>query len=193
MLVQICRCRSQTAGTGGLRCTFRCERKVLDLERRVRLKTDHVATIAQVKERASARAHRASLQTVLVEIHWAEVLAVAAVLPLYLDGSLGLTFEVNLSEQVAAIFTLDGTLARSEKSSFVFRAEYSHFRSSLQRRVTVQVVFRTKHVMAVGGTDLRLTDEKSGREVCGYAHRLRSSGKFCNNHMSRKRLKRNKW
>jgi hypothetical protein len=120
------------------------------------------------------------LQTELIEIHRAEVLAVAAVLPLDLDGSFGLTFEVNLSEQVAAIFTLDWTLARSEKSTFVFRAEYSHFRSSLRGRVTVQVVLRTKHVMVVGGTDLRFTDEKFGREVCGYAHRLRSSAKFCN-------------
>src|SRR4030095_9000210 len=100
MLVQISRRRSQTAGAGGLRRTFRRQREVFDLERRVRLKTDHVATIAQAKERASARAHRASLQTVLIEIHRAEVLAVAAVLPLDLDRSFRLTFEVNLSEQV---------------------------------------------------------------------------------------------
>ncbi|HKG96534.1 MAG TPA: hypothetical protein VKA97_01895 [Pyrinomonadaceae bacterium] len=62
-----------------------------------------------------------------------------------------MTFEVNLAEEVAAIFTLDGTLPRGEKSSFVFGAEYSHFRSSLQRRVTVQVVLGTKHGIAVGG------------------------------------------
>ncbi len=69
----------------------------------------------------------------------------------------GLAFEVDLAEQVAAIFTLDGTLSRSKKSSFVFRAEYSHFRSSLQRRVTVQVVLGTKHDMVVGGdTDLQM-------------------------------------
>jgi len=86
----------------------------------------------------------------LVEVYGAEVLAVAAVLPLDLDWSFGLTFEVNLTQQVTAITTLDGTLPRSEKSSFVFRAEYSHFRSSLQRRVTVQVVLRTKHVMMTG-------------------------------------------
>jgi hypothetical protein len=86
----------------------------------------------------------------LVEVYGAEVLAVAAVLPLDLDWSFGLTFEVNLTQQVTAIITLDGTLPRSEKSSFVFRAEYSHFRSSLQRRVTVQVVLRTKHVMMTG-------------------------------------------
>ena len=137
MLVQISRRWSQTAGARRLWGAFRCQREVLDLERRVRLKTDHMATIAQVKERASARAHRASFQTELIEIHRAEVLAIAAVLPLDLDWSFGLTFEVNLSEQVAAIFTLDGTLPGGEKSSFVFRAEYSHFRSSLQRRVTV--------------------------------------------------------
>jgi hypothetical protein len=112
-----------------------------------------VAAIAQVEERASACAYRASLQTVLVEIYGAEVLAVAAVLPLDLDWRLRLAFEVDFSQQVAAIFTLDGILARSEESSFVFRAEYSHFRSSLQRRVTIQVVLRAKHVMAVGGTD----------------------------------------
>jgi hypothetical protein len=90
------------------------------------------------------------LQTVLIEIYGAEVFAVAAVLPLKLDRSVSLTLEVDLAEQVAAILTLDGILARSEESSFVFRAEYSHFRSSLQRRVTVQVVLRTKHVMMTG-------------------------------------------
>ena len=147
MLVQIGRRRSQATGARGLRCAFGCERKVFGLERRVRFKTDDVATIAQVKERASARAYRAALQTVLIEIDRAEVFAVAAVLPLDFDWRLGLTFEVNLSEQVAAIFTLDGTLPRREKSSFVFGAEYSHFRSSLQRRVTVQVVLGAKHVM----------------------------------------------
>ena len=73
----------------------------------------------------------------LVEIYGAEVFAIAAILPVEFDRSIGLTFEVNLAEQVAAILTLDGILARSEESSFVFRAEYSHFRSSLQRRVTV--------------------------------------------------------
>jgi hypothetical protein len=77
------------------------------------------------------------LQTVLIEVYGAEVFAIAAVLPVEFDRSVGLTFEVDLAEQVAAILTLDGILARSEESSFVFRAEYSHFRSSLQRRVTV--------------------------------------------------------
>jgi len=77
------------------------------------------------------------LQTVLIEIDGAEVFAIAAVLPLELDGSVGLTFEVDIAQQMAAILTLDGTLARSEESSLVFGAKYSHFRSSLQRRVTV--------------------------------------------------------
>jgi hypothetical protein len=80
------------------------------------------------------------LQTILVEIDGAEVFAIAAVLPLEFDWSVGLTFEVDLAEQMAAILTLDGILPRSKKSSFVFGAKYSHFRSSLQRRVTVQVV-----------------------------------------------------
>jgi hypothetical protein len=78
------------------------------------------------------------------------VFAVAAVLPLDLDWRLALTFEVDLAKQVTAIFTLDGILPRSEKSSFVFGAEYSHVRSSLQRRVTVQVVPGTQHVMLSG-------------------------------------------
>jgi hypothetical protein len=77
------------------------------------------------------------LQTVLVKVDRAEVFAIAAVLPLEFDRSVGLTFKVDLAEQVTAIFTLDRTLPRSEKTSFVFGAKYSHFRSSLQRRVTV--------------------------------------------------------
>jgi hypothetical protein len=109
-----------------------------------------MTAIAQVKERASPRAYGTSLQSVLIEIYRAEVLAVAAILPLDFDRGLGLTLEVNLTEDVAAIFTLDGTLPRSEESSLVFRTEYSHFRSSLQRRVTVQVVLGTKHDMALG-------------------------------------------
>jgi hypothetical protein len=77
------------------------------------------------------------LQAVLVEIYGAKVFAIAAILPMELDRSVGLTLEVDLAQQVTAILTLDGTLARSEESSFVFGAKYSHFRSSLQRRVTI--------------------------------------------------------
>jgi hypothetical protein len=150
VLVQIGGSRSQTAGARRLRGAFRGEREIFCLEWRVRFKTDGVATLAQIQKRTFARADRASLQTVLIEIYRAEVLAVAAVLPLDFDWRFSLTFEVNLTEQVAAIFTLDRTLPRSEESSFVFRTEYSHFRSSLQRRVTVQVVPGTKHVMLLG-------------------------------------------
>jgi hypothetical protein len=105
------------------------------------------------------------LQAVLVEIYGAEVFAIAAVLPMELDRGVSLTLEVDLAEQVAAILTLDGTLARSEKSSFVFGAKYSHFRSSLQRRVTVQVVPGTKHDICVSG-EYRFKDDNSWREVC---------------------------
>ena len=77
--------------------------------------------------------------------------AVTTVLPLDLNWRSTLALEIKLAEEVAAVFTLDGTLPRGEKSSFVFRAEYSHFASSLQRRVTVQVVLGTKHDMLVGG------------------------------------------
>ena len=41
-------------------------------------------------------------------------------------------FEVDRAENMAAVFTLDGSLSRSEESSLVLRAKYSHFRSSLQ-------------------------------------------------------------
>jgi len=91
------------------------------------------------------------LQAVLIEIHGAEVLAVAAILPLQFDRRLRLALKVDLAEKVTAIFTLDGTLARGEKSSFVFGAKYSHVASSLYRRVTVQVVLGTKHDNAVWG------------------------------------------
>src|SRR6185503_13357229 len=86
--------------------------------------------------------------------------------------------EVDFAEQVAAILTLDGTLARSEESSFVFGAKYSHFRSSLQRRVTVQVVLGTKHDIGVGGLTVLKMTKLGERFACG--HRLRSTGKFCN-------------
>ena len=131
--------------------TFRGQREILGLERCVRLEADDVTTVAQVKERAFAGADRAAFQAVLLETYGAEVFAIAAVLPLELDRSVGLTFEVDFAEQMSAILTLDGTLARREESSFVFRAKYSHFRSSLQRRVTVQVVLGTKHGIGVGG------------------------------------------
>ena len=91
------------------------------------------------------------MQAILVEIYRAEVLAVAAILPLDLGRGNGSAFKIDLAEQMTAILTLDRTLSRSEESSFVFRAEYSHFGCSLQRQVTVQVVLGTKHDIGVGG------------------------------------------
>src|SRR5215213_11762111 len=126
-----------------------------------------MATIAQVKKRAFSCADWAALQSILVKFNWAEVFTVATVLPLDLDWRFALAFEVDLAEEVAAVFTLNGTLPRSEKSSFVFGAEYSHFRSSLQRRVTVQVVLGTKHDMCWGRYGLRTKDDNTWREVCG--------------------------
>jgi hypothetical protein len=67
----------------------------------------------------------------LIEICGTEVLAVATVLPLDLDRGAGAAFEVDFAEHMAAILTLDGTLARSKEPSFVFWTKYSHFRSSL--------------------------------------------------------------
>jgi hypothetical protein len=85
------------------------------------------------------------LQAKLVEIYRAEVLTVAAILPPGLDRGESLAFKIDFAEQMTAILTLDRILSRSEESSFVFGAEYSHFRCSLQRQVTVQVVPGTKH------------------------------------------------
>jgi hypothetical protein len=82
--------------------------------------------------RASSGAGRAALKSVLVEVDRAEVFAVTTELPLQFDRSYGLTLQVNLAENVTSVFTLNGTLPRGEKSSFVFGAEYSHFCSSLQ-------------------------------------------------------------
>jgi len=76
---------SQAAGTRWLRRALGREGKVLGLQRRVGFKTDEVAAIAQVKERAFPGADRAALQSVLIEINRAEVFAVATVLPLNFD------------------------------------------------------------------------------------------------------------
>lgn len=132
--------------------------EVFRLEWCIRLETDHVTLIAHVELRTLARADRASLQAMLVEINGAEVFAIAAVLPLEFGWSVGLTLEVDFAQQVTAILTLDGILARSEKSSFVFGAKYSHVRSSLQRRVTIQVVPGAKHDTLFGGDLQTLTN-----------------------------------
>jgi hypothetical protein len=111
---------------------FRGQGEILVLERRFRLEGDHVAAVAEVKLRASAGADGATLQAVLVKIDRAEVFAVTTVLPLQFDRRRGLAFKIDGAEKVPAILTLDGTLSRSEKSSFVLGTEYSHFRRSLQ-------------------------------------------------------------
>jgi hypothetical protein len=115
-----------------LRHAFGREREVLRLKRRVRLEADDVATVAQVKERAFACANGAALESVLVEIDGAEVFTITTVLPLQIDGRPRLPLEIDLAEQVSAIFTLDGTLPGREKSFFVLGTEYSHISSSLQ-------------------------------------------------------------
>jgi hypothetical protein len=134
-----------------LRHAFRSEREILRLERRVRLEADDVATVAQIKERASACADRTALQAVLVKIDRTEMFAVTAVLPLQLYRRRGLAFEIDGAEEVTAILTLDGTLSRSEKCSLMFGTEYSHVRCSLQGQLTVQVVFGAKHDIYVPG------------------------------------------
>ena len=144
---------AQTPGTRWLRRALGRKREILRLQRRVGFKADDVAVLAQIKERAFPGTDWTALQGILVKINRAEVFAITAVLPLDLDRRPALALEVDLAEEVAAVFTLNGTLPRGEKSSFVFGAEYSHFRSSLQRRVTVQVVPCSKHDMVGGDTD----------------------------------------
>jgi hypothetical protein len=65
------------------------------------------------------------------EVHRAEVLAVAAVLPNGLGGDAAFAFKVDRAQDVTTIFTLDWALPRSEETSFVFWTKYSHFRGSL--------------------------------------------------------------
>jgi hypothetical protein len=135
-----------------LRHTLGRECEVLCLKWRIRLETDDVAAVAKVQERASAGADGAALQTVLVKIDGAEVFAVTTVLPLRFGRRRSLAFKIDLAEEVTAILTLDRTLSRGEESSFVFGTEYSHFGSSLQGRVTVQVVLGAKHEIVLGET-----------------------------------------
>jgi hypothetical protein len=68
---------------------------------------------------------------VLIEIDGTEVFAVAAVLPADLGGNAAFAFEVDLTQQVASIFTLDWALPRCEEPALVFGTKYSHFRCSL--------------------------------------------------------------
>src|SRR6476646_9334985 len=131
MFVQISRGRAETTGTRWLGNAFGAERKVLGLQRRVRLEADDVATVAQIKERAAARANRTAFQPVLVKIDGAEVFAVAAILPTNLDGKSGLTFKIDCAENVTAVFTFDRVLGRSDETATVFGAKYSHFGGSL--------------------------------------------------------------
>ena len=113
------------------------------------------------------------MQAILVEIDGTEVLAITAILPLELGRSYGLAFKIDLAEQVTAILTLDRTLSRSEESSFVFGAEYSHFGCSLQRQVTVQVVLGTKHDIVLGeiyGLQMKFNGKRFAGSCIDYGH-----------------------
>jgi len=101
------------------------------LERSVGFEANRIAPIAQIEYRTSSRANRAAFQAILIEIYWAKMLAVTAVLPLKLNWSIGLAGEIQLPQYVTFVFTLDGRLPWSEKTSFVLGTKYSHFRYSL--------------------------------------------------------------
>jgi len=171
-----------------LRHALGSEREVLGLKWRIRLEADYVAAVAQVKERAFAGANGAALQAVLVKIDGAEVFAVTTVLPLQFGRGRSVAFKIDLAEKVTAILTLDGTLSRGEKSSFVLGTEYSHFGSSLQGRVTVQVVLGTKHDIVLGetyGLQMKFNGKRFAGSCIDYGHPANfaiscSSCKSCN-------------
>jgi hypothetical protein len=101
------------------------------LQRRIGFEADRVTAVAQIEQRTSTRTDWTAFQALMFEIYRAKVLAVAAVLPLNLNLSLGLAGEIQLAQYVTFVFTLDGRLPRSEESSFVLATKYSHFRYSL--------------------------------------------------------------
>jgi hypothetical protein len=90
-----------------------------------------MASVAQIEHRASSRADGAAFQPILLKVYRAKMLAVAAVLPTKFRSRMVFTLEIQLAQDMIAISTPDGVLPRSEKSSFMFRTEYSHFRCSL--------------------------------------------------------------
>jgi hypothetical protein len=110
---------------------FGREGEILCLERCVGFEADRIASVAQIEQRTSSRADGAPFQAILLDIYRAEMFAVTAVLPLKLNWSIGLAVEIQLPQYVTFIFTLDGRLPWSEKTSFVLGTKYSHFRYSL--------------------------------------------------------------
>jgi hypothetical protein len=63
----------------------------------------------------------------MAEIYWAEMFAIAAILPLNLHGCFGRTEEIQFAQDVTATFALDRGLPGSEESFVVLATEYSHF------------------------------------------------------------------
>lgn len=134
MLPKIGGSRMQTSGTTRRRHAVRRNREILGIQGRIRFEANCVATIAQVKSRAASRAYRTTFQTIVVEVDYAKVLAVTAVLPLKRKGRVaGAVFsrEVQFTNQMTSILTLDRTLSRCEEAALVLMAENSHFRCSL--------------------------------------------------------------
>jgi len=129
VFTQICRRRLQTSGTARSWRAFGRKGEILGSERRVGFEAHDAAAVAEVESGSFSIADRAALQAVVVEVDQREVLAVAAVLPLKLEG-LSFAGEIELAEHVPTILTLDGALAGGEKASLVFGTEYSHGRSS---------------------------------------------------------------
>jgi len=75
----------QTSGTRRPWPTFGIEGEVLSLEWRIGFKADGRAAIAQVEQRDLPGTNRTTLESQVIEIDWAEVLTVAAVLPFKVD------------------------------------------------------------------------------------------------------------
>ena len=101
------------------------------MDRGVGFEADGKAAVAKIERRTLSCADGTAIEVILSETHGAKMFTVAAIFPEDLSGRFGLAFEIQLAQYVTSILTLDGTLPRSEKSSLVLRAEYSHFRCSL--------------------------------------------------------------
>jgi hypothetical protein len=128
----------QTSGTARLRNAVFFDREILIWYRRDRFEAQGKATITDEYVRTTARANRASLQTVFVEIDQTEMFAVAAVLPLKLEGRVAVVLvlffvpsEIQLAQNMAFVLALKRSLAWCEETLLVFGAEYSHCRYSL--------------------------------------------------------------
>jgi len=78
--------------------TFGCEGEIFCLERSIGFEADDIASIAQIEHGTSSRTDGTTFQAIPIEIYRTKMLAIAAVLPLKLNRSFGLTFQIQLAQ-----------------------------------------------------------------------------------------------